>query len=678
MSPIYIQNELGSQECKMSKTLKRNTSLDKLLTAWQRKNFRAIYLKTLSEDDLANLIGYLSDWYYNDDPLVDDSVFDTLFETLKSQNPKNKAVTKVRAPVSKNPTRKKIKLSCWMSSLDKYYPGGKLQTWVSKQNRDTFILSDKLDGFSIEIAYDAKGNVQLSSGGDGIYGQDLNHLIPFFDIPKSKSMVVRCEGAMIVSKHSKFASLFKTPRTALSNVFNSSKPNMDAVKATRLIALELIEPKGLPSSSQFKKLRSLGFEVPKYVEVPVEDVNENFLREYYATRISKSKYPIDGIVVKVANSYVLPNSGNPKYAIAFKENSLDNFAEAKVVRVEGNTSRTGRIVPTVHIEPTTVQGVTITKLTGHNYGYIRDSKINKGSIIKITRSGEVIPYIAEVVKPAKVGAMPDGEKGKDWDWVTDLDIKSLDNGGTSSDTIKIKKLEYFATAMGIVGLRGGTASTLYFNGITTPFLLVTKYSGELFSTYEGIGPKQAHILADAIDDVIGAGVELPMLATALSAFGPGIGYSKIKAVHDELNLNTLLGLPVRKRILKISSLHGFTDTSAVPIAENLDRLFQWIKKSKIVVVEPGIITNTNNILNGRAYMFTGFRSTELEDWIKRHGGKVVSTVGQCDTLIVKDLKAPPSSKVIAAQAKGKSIEQANKWIKFWVKDQSLDVFDKLL
>lgn len=662
----------------MAKTLKRSKELDSLLTAWQRKNFRAVYLKNLSEDDMASLIVYLSGWYYNEEPLVDDSVFDTLFETLKSIDPKNKAVTSVRAPIKKTPTRQKVKLSCWMSSLDKIYPGGKLQNWVSKQNRDTFCLSDKLDGFSIEIKYDNKGKVQLTSGGDGVYGQDLNHLLPYFDIPKAKSMTVRCEGVMLKAKHSKFAHLFKTPRTALSNVFNNSNPNMDAVKATRLVALELIEPKGLPAVSQFKKLKSLGFEVPKYVEVGVEDINENYLREYYQERLAKTKYPIDGIVVKVDNSYVLPTSGNPKYAIAFKENSLDNFAEAKVLRVEGNTSRTGRIVPLVHIEPTTVQGVTINKLTGHNYGYIRDNKINKGSIIKITRSGEVIPYIAEVVKPSKVGAMPDGERGTDWDWATDLDIKTLDSGGTSADTIKIKKLEYFATTMGIVGLRGATASTLYFNGMTTPFLLVTKYSEELFSSYEGIGPKQAQLLASAVDDALGDGVELPLLATALSAFGAGIGYSKIKAVHEELNLSTLVKLDVRKRVLKIANLHGFTDTSAVPIAENLDRLFEWIKKSKISVVEPGIVTLTNDLLNGRAFMFTGFRSSELEDWIKRHGGKIVSTVGQCDTLLVKDIKASPSSKVIAAQAKGKAIEQASDWIRFWVKDQSLDVFSKVL
>ena len=663
----------------MTKPIRRKT-LDSILKLWEKAGYKAIFLKKYPETDLASLIKYLSSWYYNDEPLVDDAVFDVLFETLKSVNPKNKAVQDVRAPVIKSPTRSKVKLSCWMSSLDKIYPGsGKLENWVRKQNREYYSLSDKLDGFSIEVSYDAKGNIQLTSGGDGVYGQDLNHLIEHFDLPKAKNLTIRCEGAMIASKHSKFASLFKTPRTALSNVFNNSNPNMDAVNATRIVALEIIKPAGLPSDAQFKKLKSLGFEVPRNKKVHISDLNEEYLRAYYAERSGKSKYPIDGIVVKVDNSYVLPSSGNPKYAIAFKENSLDNIAEAKVLRVEGNISRTGRVVPLVHIEPTTVQGVTVTKLTGHNYGYIRDNKINKGSILKITRSGEVIPYIVEVVKPAKAHATPDGVEGRDWEWVTLVDIKTVSgSNGVDEDTIKIKKLEYFAATMGIVGLRGATASTLYYNGITTPFLLVTKYSAKLFAKYEGIGPKQAQLLADAIDDVVGAGIELPLLATALSAFGAGIGYSKIKAVHDNLNLNKLVKLPENKRVVKISELHGFTDTSSVPIAKNLDRLFLWVEKSKVKIVEPGVVTHVNNSLNNRAFMFTGFRSTELEDWIVRHGGKIVSSVGQCDTLLVKDLKAPPTTKVISAQDKGKSIEQVDKWIRFWVKDEPLDTFKKVL
>ena len=41
--------------------------------------------------------------------------------------------------------------------------------------------------------------------------------------------------------------------------------------------------------------------------------------------------------------------------------------------------------------------------------YIQDNKIGKGSIIKIVRSGDVIPYIVEVVKPSKKPDMPDIE-----------------------------------------------------------------------------------------------------------------------------------------------------------------------------------------------------------------------------------------------------------------------------
>ena len=194
---------------------------------------------------------------------------------------------------------------------------------MEKQCSASVSISDKLDGFSLELAYDNKGLATLTSGGDGIYGQDLNHLVPVLSgIPSGiKNMVIRCEGVMVKSKYQRFKNLFKTPRSALSNVFNNSKPNKDAIEATQLIALEIISPAGLTIDAQYKKLKSLGFEVPVNKLVPLRSFSEEYIRDYYQQRRTKSKYLIDGIVVTGNKTYVRPTKGNPKYAVAFKENS---------------------------------------------------------------------------------------------------------------------------------------------------------------------------------------------------------------------------------------------------------------------------------------------------------------------------------------------------------------------
>src|SRR5690606_4109910 len=72
-------------------------------------------------------------------------------------------------------------------------------------------------------------------------------------------------------------------------------------------------------------------------------------------------------------------------------------------------------------EPTKVGGVTVQYLTGHNgffieHGYTSKIKpgkepyaprpVGKGAQIRIVRSGDVIPYIVEVLKPARKPATP--------------------------------------------------------------------------------------------------------------------------------------------------------------------------------------------------------------------------------------------------------------------------------
>lgn len=655
------------------KALKRNKAYDKLINAWGKKHFSVAYLENWSEEDLEDLIPYLSDFYYNEveDPLIDDEDFDKLWVTLKRRNPKSKVFKKARAPVK--PTRQKVKLQAWMSSLDKLYPGGGIDKWQAKQNVESYVLADKLDGFSIEVSYDSKGKKHIVSGGDGVYGQDLAHLNnAFSSLPESgvKNLTVRCEGVMIKSKFALMEKTFKTSRSALSNVFNNATPNSDAIKATRLVALEITKPAGMPLAQQYAKLKALGFLVPTFKIV--HDLDEEELRVYYTKRRAKSLYPIDGIVITANKTYTLSKSGNPKYAVAFKENSADSIVEATVIAVEGNVSRTGRLVPLVHIKPVKINGVTISKLTGHNFGYIRDNMINKGSVINITRSGEVIPYIVNVIKPSKTWATPKGEEGSEWYWATDLDIKTIANTAEAKDEMAIKKLAYFASVMGIEGLKYGMATSLYYGGITSPYKLVKNYSTKTFENI-GLGKTQSRILNENIDDVIGSGVELPLLATALSAFGVGIGYNKIKAIDMETSFESLKDLSSEKRIDIIQGIRGFSVTTAEVIESGIDRLFAWIEKSGVTILSVGVAAPVSDLMSGNSILFSGFRSAELEDWIKRNGGSIATTMTKATMLLIKDVTAPPTSKVTLAIDKGIPVVSVSSFIKKYVDGKGTDL-----
>ena len=74
------------------------------------------------------------------------------------------------------------------------------------------------------------------------------------------------------------------------------------------------------------------------------------------------------------------------------------IVETEVTDVEWRVSKDGLIKPRVHVKPTVIGGITIIHVTGHNAKNIVDNGIGIGAKVKLTRAGEVIPYIVEVIK----------------------------------------------------------------------------------------------------------------------------------------------------------------------------------------------------------------------------------------------------------------------------------------
>ena len=130
----------------------------------------------------------------------------------------------------------------------------------------------------------------------------------------------------------------------------------------------------------------------------VKKIDEEFLSSYFKEKKSNNVYDIDGIIITNDLQYKRNDSGNPKYSFAFKELIEDQIVETVVTDVEWNLSKDGLIKPRVHVKPIVIAGITIMHVTGHYAKNIVDNGIGKGAIVKMTRAGEVIPYILEVIK----------------------------------------------------------------------------------------------------------------------------------------------------------------------------------------------------------------------------------------------------------------------------------------
>jgi len=66
--------------------------------------------------------------------------------------------------------------------------------------------------------------------------------------------------------------------------------------------------------------------------------------------------------------------------------------------IEAQVGRTGRITPVARIEPVRISGSTVSNVTLHNQDYITGLDIAVGDVVAVSRRGDVIPAVDEVLE----------------------------------------------------------------------------------------------------------------------------------------------------------------------------------------------------------------------------------------------------------------------------------------
>ena len=380
---------------------------------------------------LEALIKKANHHYYNtEESLFSDATYDILRDKLEERNPDSQVLQEIGAPEFTQDsisTDDKIKLPIHMGSMSKKKTQEGLVSWMKDYHGD-YVISDKLDGASALFSFRPvklnKNGVtknmvikQLITRGDGAYGRDISHLIHYMKVPKVKqNMLIR--GELIISKtnFNKFTDIYSSSRAMVNGIMGCKTPDKEIVDNLDFVAFELVRPIMKPSE-QFKLLESLGFKLPKYstatlkqlshfpTDAPKESPLEgSFVLNQLIKHKSMSDYDIDGIIITDNHIHERNTSGNPKYSIAFKSNGIGKLT--KVVKVHWNASKHGVLIPTIEVEPVYL-GSNIKNATGFNAKYIYSNNIGVGAEVRIIRSGDVIPYISEIVKPAKEPDMPD-------------------------------------------------------------------------------------------------------------------------------------------------------------------------------------------------------------------------------------------------------------------------------
>lgn len=603
---------------------------------------------------------YADNNYYNEgkETGFDDYQYDMLKETLQRRDPNYKVPIGAKIREGEN----RVNLPFWLGSMDKFKPEDEteIKKWVSKNKSKQYIIEDKLDGVSCLIVV-RKGNIKLYTRGDGIIGADISYLAPYFDtIPKKIDVDIAVRGELIMSIDvftQKYSKEYANPRNMVAGRIGGKKIR-EGISDIKFIAYEIVGDGVMDNpSAQLKYLRKLGFSTVKN-EIVDTITTENLIETFLRFK-NGNMFEIDGIIVQPDKKYERNTTGNPDYAFAFKMRLKDNIVETTVVDVIWNVSKWGQLKPRIKIKSVKLGGVEITYTTGFNAKYIYDNKIGEGAVIKITRSGDVIPYIVEVVKKAKEPDMP----VVNWQWnKTGVDIitKELDA------IMCIKLLHSFFDKLNVKQLGERRIGKLYISGLDT-LLKIISATKKRISDSEGIGDKIGQTIYTNIKKSL-QNVYVADILGASGIFGFGMGKVRVNNLFEEIPDILEYDKVMSKKQLyaKIMQIEGFSDKTTKNIVDNIDWAIKFVLAlGNFAVFKKRIVVGNN--MSGMKVVFTGFRDVALQEKIVSRGGKVVNSVSKnTNILVVANKNAKLSGKATDAKKLGIEILEKDEFINKYI------------
>ena len=626
---------------------------DELMRAFQKEGIKV--LEHLPEYKLVAIIKRANKLYYNSTPILTDNEFDVIKDFIANKYPANEDIFEVGAEVERN----KVKLPYEMWSMDKIKPDtNALDNWEKKYS-GPYVLSCKIDGVS--GLYTTEGaEPKLYTRGDGIVGQDVSYLIPYLHLPREKGIVVR--GEFIMSKkdfETKYSNSFANPRNLVAGVINHKHLD-EKIKDIHFVSYELIKPTVKPSE-QLKMLTNYGFEVVKY---EIDNVISNkTLSEKLVDLRSTYKYEIDGIIVTDDKVYKRV-SGNPPYAFAFKMILSDQVAEAMVTDVIWTPSKDGYLKPRVQISPIKLGGVTIEYATGFNGAYIYDNKIGIGALIRLIRSGDVIPHIVGVTQPATEAKMPNVPyKWND----THVDIMLED---TESDPIVLEKnITAFFKGIGVEGLGSGNVARIIQAGFDSVAKIINMDIDDYLSV-DGFKEKMATKLHNGIQEKVDE-ASLTLLMSASNIFGRGFSSKKIESIMKELPYILLSSDDDDIKVKEVAAIKGMATKTAEAFVERIPAFVDFLndigQEDKLYEDEnetdkKAEAIDTTNPLYAKSIVLTGFRDKNISELIKKVGAVEGSSVSKNTFVVLVKSKDEDTSKAETARKLGVPIMTPNEFI----------------
>ena len=618
------------------------------------------FLDKYNESQIVSFLTKCDNSYHSSGTnLVSDDIYDYIKDTFTERHPDNPYLKNIGEHESIKSTDR-VKLPYHMGSMNKVKESPEITRFIKKYP-GSYVVTPKLDGTSAIIHYN-NGKQQMFSRGDGDYGRDISYLLKYMKVPESfpEDLVVR--GEIIISRddYEKIKDKYANPRGFVNGLTTKKEmPSLSGV-TVQFVVFDLIKPQIIPSQ-MFNHVRKLGFTVPKFEIINSEqfatglnDIRSSFIfnkLEEYKTCVP---FEIDGLVITHDEVYSPTQSGNPKHAVAFKANNLGKITH--ITKVEYNISKHGVLIPRIQFEEVNLGGSKVKFCSGVNARNIINQKLNVGAVIRVVLSGEIIPYIVEVIEPASEPAMPSiPYKFTN----SNIDVVPLDTSGLESKEYNIKRITHFFKTLEVDNLGEGIVTRLYDAGYTSinQFLEITV---DDLLKIEGFKTTMAEKIYNNIQGAITNGVKMVPLMLASLAFGKGFAKKKLEKIVEIYNSPEKIATVTVERLIEIE---GFSDKTAEAFVENIPEFQKFLEEHPLL--KPRIIkkiirkktggSSEDLKFKGQVFVLSGTRDAKAIEYIEKNGGVIGDTINKkTTTLIVKSLEKK-TGKIAKAEALGINI-----------------------
>jgi NAD-dependent DNA ligase len=520
-------------------------------------------LEMLSLEELTAMLQEAIDNYYISDlkenSLLTDNEYDILREHILKKDPTNALANDQQTQIADNTSKVKLPYEMW--SMDKIKPDTNALTKFKEKFKGPYVISAKVDGVSALYSTES-GTPNLYKKGDGKYGFLINHIIPYLKLPTEKNITLR--GELIIKEETfeqKYKDKFANSRNFISGIVNRKKltqAEKEILKDIDFVAYEVIMPQNLKPSEQYNKLVELNTIAVKNIQsITYSELTNEYLSNKLLDFRANYEYTIDGIICIDDNIHPR-ESKNPEHAFAFKMVLTDQVLEAKVLDVLWSASKDGLLKPRVQFEPVQIGGVTITYATGINARFIVDNNIGLGALVRLTRSGNVIPKITEVIVPAQKPIMPNVDE-YDYIWnETNVDLILVNV--KADPRVAIKSIAKFFKELEVDGLGEANIEKIIASGANSIPKIINATPEDLMKV-EGFKEKMATKIHTSIAKQL-AKASIAKIAGASNIFGRGLGEKSVSQIlKAEPNILTSQE-STQEKITKVKAIEGFAEKTA--------------------------------------------------------------------------------------------------------------------